>query len=271
VQANNEPVTDEALPTFRPPREPRPIWAGTAAHRFSELRGPREYLDRLRVHHLDLARRVLEVDDGKIYLPDLLVMSMMQRSYGLVEAVIDCVDGYNLAAAAPLLRLQLDTLVRACYVAHHPLADEVVTAMLDGTEFRRMKDVDGKQLTDARLIELATPHHPWLPPVYKETSGWVHLSVNHLRAGWQVTGDQFSFGLPLRPDIVPGKLWLELLEAMTKATEEFFGYVELWESRKGLPLGEARGRPDAEPEPSTDQRDGARAELDRVEWGWRAG
>ncbi|MFV2104080.1 hypothetical protein [Micromonospora sp. LOL_024] len=245
---------DEVLPAFRPARKPRPIFAGTAAHRFPELRAPRAHLDRLRVHHLDLVRRVLEVDGGKVYLPDLLVMSMMQRSYGLVEAVVDCVDGYNLAAAAPLLRMQLDTLVRACYVAHVPLADDVVTAMLKGTEFRRMKDADGKPLTDARLIELAAPHHPWLPPVYKETSGWVHLSLNHLRATWQITGDQISSGVPLRPDVIPGKLWLELLEAMTTATEQLFGYVEMWESRKGLPLGQARGWPDAEPEPSARYR-----------------
>ncbi len=228
------------LPAFRPARESRPVLAGTAAHRFPELQAPREYLDRLRVHHLDLAHRVLEVDDGKIYLPDLLVISMMQRSYGLVEAVIDCVDGYNLAAAAPLLRMQLDTLVRACYVARVALADDVVTAMLEGTEFRRMKDSDGKPLTDARLVELATPHHPWLPPVYKETSGWVHLSVNHLHAAWQITGSQVSAGVPLRPDVIPGRLWLELLAAMTKATEQLFGYVEMWESRKGLPPGQAR-------------------------------
>lgn len=227
----------EGLPAFRPAREQRPVLAGTAAHRFPELREPREYLDRLRVHHLDLVRRVIEVDEGKIYLPDLLIMSMMQRSYGLVEAVVDCVDGYNLAAAAPLLRMQLDTLVRACYVAHVPLADDVVTAMLEGTEFRKMKDSDGRPLTDARLVELATPHHPWLPPVYKETSGWVHLSVNHLRAAWQMTGDQMSAGVPLRPDVIPGRLWLELLAAMTKATEQLFGYVEMWESRKGLPRG----------------------------------
>lgn len=239
--------TGDELPAYRPARQPRPIFAGTAAHRFPELRQPRERLDRLRVHHLDLARRVLEVDDGNLYLPDLLVFSMMQRSYGLVEAVVDCVDGYNLAAAAPLLRMQLDTLVRACYVAYAPQADEVVTAMLEGTEFRKMKDKEGKPLTDARLVELAAAHHSWLPPVYKEASGWVHLSFNHLRAAWQVDGDQISGGVPLRPDVIPGKLWLELLAAMIQATEELFGYVELWESRKGLPLGQARGWPEAEP------------------------
>lgn len=239
----------EKIPAFRPPRNRRPIFVGTSAHRFPELRQPRMYLDRLRVHHLDLTRRVIEVDDGRLYLPDLLIVSMMQRSYGLVEAVIDCVDAFNLAAAAPLLRMQLDTLVRASYVANSPLADDIVKAMLDGTEFQKMKDADGQRLTDRRLVELATPHHPWLPAVYKETSGWVHLSLSHLRSAWQIAGDQISAGIPLRPDVIPGDLWLELLSAMTKATEELFGYVELWESRKGLPMGQARGWPDHRAEP----------------------
>lgn len=232
---------DNQIPGFRPPREPRPILIGTSSHRFPELKQPRAYLDRLRVHHLDLAQRMVEADNGNLYLPDILFMTMIQRSYGLVEAVIDCVDAYNLVAAAPLLRLQLDSLVRACYVAHAPSADDVVKALLEGTEFRKMKDSEGKQLTDGRLVELATPHHPWVQAVYKETSGWVHLSRNHVGSAWQVDGDQLSGGIPLSPDIIPSRLWLELLSAMTKATEEIFGYVELWESRKGLPLGQARG------------------------------
>lgn len=129
--------------------------------------------------------------------------------------------------------MQLDTVVRACYVADAPLVDDVVAAMLEGTEFCKMKDADGKPLTDTRLVELATPYHPRLPPVYKETSGLVHLSVNHLRAAWQVAGDQIGAGVPLRPDVIPGKLWLALLAAMTKATEQ-----TLWLHRD---LGEPEG------------------------------
>lgn len=239
MSAQGVAVPDD-LPAFRSPRHARPIVAGSSAHRFPELRGPRSCLDSLRIHHLDLARRALEADSGQLYLPDLLVTSMMQRSYGLVEAVIDTVDGYNLAAAAPLLRLQLDTLVRASYVANSPNADDVVDAMLEGNQFRKMKDSEGRLLTDGRLIELATPNHPWVAAVYNETSGWIHLSLNYLQATWQIEGDQISAGVPLRPDVIPARLWVELLSAMAGATEGLFGYVEAWEARKGLPIGQVR-------------------------------
>jgi hypothetical protein len=36
-----------------------------------------------------------------------------------------------------------------------------------------MKDAEGKKLLDFRLVELAEPHHPWVPDVYDATSGWV--------------------------------------------------------------------------------------------------
>jgi hypothetical protein len=37
---------------------------------------------------------------------------------------MDCVDASNLATAAPLLRMQINTLVRACYAVHAPVADD---------------------------------------------------------------------------------------------------------------------------------------------------
>lgn len=202
-----------------------------------------------------LAHRFLSVADGNIYLPDMFFTALMQRSYGLVDALIDLVDGYNLAAAAPILRLQLDSLVRASYVAHAPDADVVVTEILRGVEFRAMRDKDGQKLTDFRLNELAAPYHPWVQAVYAKTSGWIHLSSEHMFTTWRSAEDSdgseagaFRAAVPLPPEWVPTRLWAELLDAMAQATREIFGYVEVWESRKGLPPGKFREWP-----PSTDE------------------
>jgi hypothetical protein len=46
--------------------------------------------------------------------------------------------------------------------------------------------------------------------------------------------------VPLSPEQIPVEALQQLIGAMIKATEELFGYSEAWESRKGLPLGEAR-------------------------------
>ncbi len=113
--------------------------------------------------------------------------------------------------------------------------------VLAGTQFRHIRDSDNKPLTDARLKDLAAETHPWAGAVYDQTSGWVHLSVNHMMTTIRADeDDSFQIRVPLPRDLVPGRLWLEILEAACQATEEFFAWVELWEANKGLPPGQAR-------------------------------
>lgn len=214
---------------------------GCPAERFPVLAPQRQRLDQLRIEHLDVAGKTIAVADGKVYNPDLIVMAMLQRSYGVVDALIDAVDNYNMHAAAPLIRLQLDTLLRAHYVASCGDLDDLTGRLLRGEQFRKIKDSEGKNLTDARLQELAKDVHPWVGPVYKETSGWVHFSVRHMAATTQVGDDNdFFMGVPLRPTVLPESLWQEVYAAAIRAAEELFDYARGWASRKGLPPGQTR-------------------------------
>jgi len=192
---------------------------------------------------LDLTRRFIEAD-GNLYSIDLVMGAVMSRSYSLVDGFISAFDNWNLIVAAPLLRMQLDSLTRLAYIATAPRADEVAEYVIGGGEFRRLKDAEKRRLTDARLIEHAEETHPWVKDVYGATSGWVHFSPAHVVANWQVeddgTGKSLSGAIPIQPDQIPVSMLKEVLGAMIKATEEIFGYVEAWEARKGLPLGQAR-------------------------------
>jgi hypothetical protein len=236
----NQPPVD-TLPPVRAPRQPRPLPAASPADRFPDLAQVRQRLDELRIQHLDVAGKTIAVNDGKVYYPDFIVMAMPQRSYGIVDALLDAVDTYNMHAAAPLLRLQLDTLMRAHYVASCEDLDDLTGRLLRGEQFRKIKDAEGKNLTDARLQELAANVHAWAIPVYRETSGWVHFSLSHMAATTQV-GDEndFFMGVPLRPTVLPESLWHEVYAAAIRATEELFDYARGWASRKGLPPGETR-------------------------------
>jgi len=232
---------DDPHPPLRSPRATKPILVGSSADRFEGLVEPRTRLDNLRMLHLDVGRKVVEVADGHVFMPDLIVMAMLQRSYGVVDALIDAVDSYNMHAAAPLLRLQLDTLFRASYLAACPDADDLARRLLAGEEFQGMTDSAGKKLTDARLQRLARANHEWAIAVYRQTSGWVHFSVSHMRATTQVGAENdFFMGIPLRPTVLPESLWLEVYGAASQATEEIVDYALEWASRKGLPPGETR-------------------------------
>jgi hypothetical protein len=225
-------------------REPRTAPDGSPAAMYPDRLGDgRRRLDKLRAGHLDVYQSMLEVAEGNIYVVDLFVGAVLTRSYSLVDGFITAFDSWNPIVAAPVLRMQIDSLVRIAYVARAPDADEIARAVLDGGEFRRFKDPDGQKLTDRRLIELAKDAHPWVPEVYERTSGWVHLSPAHIHAAWRVEGDSFghlSGGLPIRPEIVGSEPMDELLRAMTQATEDLITWVQSWEARKGLPPGQSR-------------------------------
>lgn len=242
------------LSPVRLPRAPKPQLAGGSVDRYPELAAPRRILDQLRVDHLDLAAQSLMAADGDLYLPDLMVTAMIQRSYGVLDALIDAVDTYNIHAAAPLLRLQLDTLFRAHYIASGPDVDSLAMKLLRGEELRKIKDADGKLLSDYRLKELAADTHAWALPVYEKTSGWVHFSLNHMLATTQVVEPNcFHMAVPLRADAIPESLWQEIYGAAIRATEELFAYVRGWATRKGLPPGQIRTESDVRLEHSLGQ------------------
>jgi hypothetical protein len=72
---------------------------------------------------------------------------------------------------APILRLQIDSLVRVAYLAKAPKVEEIALHLIKGGEFRTLKDASGKNLSDRRLVEHAREAHPWIDDVYKATSG----------------------------------------------------------------------------------------------------
>jgi hypothetical protein len=234
------------MPDQRSYQHKRPIPEGSpAAVHAKELAKGRKHLDVLRWHHVGLSKRFLTASDGDIYEIDLVCLGIMVRSYSLVDGFIDAFDAWNPIVAAPLLRMQLDNLVRLSYMVHAPRADDVARYLMAGGEFRKLKDSEGKVLTDARLLEHAKPFHPWVEPVYQATSGWVHFSPVHVYAGTRLGRDDeeaptMVMEIPLRPERIPLSALQELIGAMVKATEELFGYIEVWEQRKGLPLGQVR-------------------------------
>ena len=93
----------------RGPREP-PDWTPSGV--YPSLVKARAYLDRLRVHHFELAHRFLSVDDGNMYWTDMLVVSVAARSYSLVDGFLWAFDTWNPVVAAPVIRMQIDNLVR---------------------------------------------------------------------------------------------------------------------------------------------------------------
>ncbi len=219
-------------------RQAREIPPGSPADTCeAELAEKRIRLDTMRVHHLDLMKRVLADD---LYETDLFFIAVMARSYGLVDGFISAFDTWNPAVMAPLIRLQIDSLVRVAYLAKAPHVEKLALHIIGGGEFRSLNDSDGKPLTDRRLNKLAAQSHPWIDAVYKATSGWVHFSPAHVYAAVQLEPEgsaedsilKLFGGIPIRPEQIPLSALDELIEAMIQATTEIFAYVVAWGKTK---------------------------------------
>ena len=198
-------------------------------------------------HHVRLVTRFLSASEGDLYLTDMFLVGAAQRSYHVVQGFLSTWDTWNVVAAAPLARMQIDTLLRTSYAARSENSEEVVRQLLKQDSFRKLKDPQARPLTDRRLVELASEHYSWLPPVYEKANEWVHFSTRHIFNAWRLDGaeeeDSDSIGrvsgtVPLDPGDIPVAFLAELVGVMNEATSSLFGLFEAWESRKGRPPGE---------------------------------
>ncbi|WEA01709.1 hypothetical protein [Mucilaginibacter sp. SJ] len=54
------------------------------------------------------------------------------------------------------------------------------TEVWKGNPIRKIRDTDGKFMTDSYLKEKATIDYPWIADVYEATSGFIHFSDKHI-------------------------------------------------------------------------------------------
>lgn len=129
---------------------------------------------------LDMGMRLLKAYDGALYPLDLLANAALKRAMSLNSGFTTLLRADNFLAAAHLVRLQLDTVLRlsAAWIVQncHDFAGEV----LKGVSIRDMKDRLGKRMTDAYLVSILSKEHSWISRVYEETSGYIHLSDKHI-------------------------------------------------------------------------------------------
>ena len=142
------------------------------------LRSLAEY----REQHLQLLAEILMADGANLFHVDLVVMAAMHRSMALIDGFTTLVQQRNALAAIPLIRMQIDSIIRtyACWTVEKPSV--VAEAMLDDKPLNTIKSRTGQPLTDAYLYQAAAEHYPWIPAAYRQISGFVHLSGRHITA-----------------------------------------------------------------------------------------
>lgn len=188
-------------------------------------------LERLRLRTIKLGGEMLRADGGSMFQVDLLAVAAIKRCLSNTAAIRLLVESWNLVAARTMLRAHLDTPLRFSAVwlvnAPHDFAERVHA----GEHIRRLKDRDGKRMTDAYLIEKMSADHPWLTVVYDRLSGYVHFSANHLSASITGSDDDnrvLNFELSEQDMEFPESSWIEVVLCFNECTRILHRYLEGW-------------------------------------------
>ena len=180
--------------------------------------------------HAEFGAELLRADDGALFPMDILAVAVLNRSVCLLVGFCDLVDKRNFVSAAPLLRLQLDNLLRfhGAWLVGKP--HDFATDVLRGTAVRHLEDQSGKQMTDRYLLEKIAIEHPTLKNVYEHTSGYVHLSEKHIfnsvHAGKE--GLTLNMKIGATDSFVREETYLEAAQAFFHVTGVLFQYLQGW-------------------------------------------
>jgi hypothetical protein len=106
--------------------------------------------------------------------------SIANRAIGLNRGYCILVNANNYISAVPLIRLQIDNCLRLFAISLVENSNSFYDEVLKGTQINNLLDRDGKKMNDKYLVDKIISFFPEFGPLYKNTSGFVHFSNEHL-------------------------------------------------------------------------------------------
>ena len=174
---------------------------------------------------------------------DIYAFMVLKRSLSLIFGFSSMIRNENFLCAAPLVRLQIDNLLRfrAAFLVDDQ--DNFVNVVIHGKHVRHFRDRSGKKLTDAYLKKHFSEEYPWLEDFYNKASGYIHLSelhfLNTIRKAR--TGQDGVIEAYIGPDdqMVSNEVYLQAIEEMIIITYSLLETFASWVNKKeefDLPL-----------------------------------
>jgi hypothetical protein len=191
-------------------------------------------------------------DNSTIFPLDLLASGAVKRGVSAAGAIKVLVASWNMVSARSLLRMHIDTALRfsAAWLVDNP--HEFAMLAISGRSINKLKDREGKTLTDARLVEIRALDYPWLPKVYENLCGYVHFSATHLSDAIESFDDGGGISLRISQSDFdfPESSWLELIDCFQDNTAILAKFLEEYAVAKRLTreqLADGAGRFDSRP------------------------
>lgn len=179
---------------------------------------------------------MLGESDSRIFPLDLLASDAVKRGVSAAAAIKVLVESWNMVSARSLLRAHLDTALRfsAAWLVENP--HEFATLAISGQPINKLKDREGKALTDMRLVEIRSRDWPRLPEIYENLSGYVHFSTTHLRDAGEFADDEGCVNLLISEADTdfPQSSWLEVIDCFREGTAMLVKFLEGYAISKRL-------------------------------------
>jgi len=110
-----------------------------------------------------------------------IVATVLRRSIANMRGFLLLIDSGNEFAAMPLIRMQLDSVLRISAFRLVDDAYDLANHMIEGKKFDKYKNPNSKvELHDRALREPLEAKYEYINNLYEETSGYVHLSRDHM-------------------------------------------------------------------------------------------
>lgn len=188
--------------------------------------------------HLELYEDMFSGRRDGWYELDFLAVAVLKRSLHLTTGFCTLIRARNFIAAVPLLRLQVDNLLRfsAAWLVNDPHA--FARQVVNGTKVKDLKDRSGKPMCDSYLNSICGNKYSKIPKLYDAASGYIHLSNMHVYNAIQAskTGNgKFVAKVSAEDDYVTDKLYIEAIEFFDYTIKILFSYISAWIATKDHP------------------------------------
>ena len=194
-----------------------------------------EWLQASKHAHNDILGDFLCDEVGNLHPIAPVLVSIANRSFGLISGFGAMVRRRNATCAYPLLRVQIDTALRLHAFELVDDQQELLLAILDGGQINHMTSRGGKKFTDKFLHTSLSTRYPWISRSYEEACGFVHFSkdvINSAVDPFFSRGDDKIMSVRDEGPVWPDAYVIEALDAFIAATKCVMDLTRDWTARK---------------------------------------
>jgi hypothetical protein len=172
-----------------------------------------------------LARQIMR----RAELMNLFTFTVLKRSVSLVHGFALLIRTQYFVCTAPLVRLQLDNLLRFSAAFLVDDQNQFVLDILGGKEIRQLKNRLGKKMCDSYLQDALVTSFPTIKMVYKTASGYIHLSDAHFFNAMRLNEKENVEGYTGPDDpLVENETYRDATDAMISISSSLLDMIAGW-------------------------------------------